>query len=121
MDVEVGQVPKEKSQQQEPAAGILVAQVIAHRAVEEQQCGGRKGSAQQLEHEDHGERRIDPRGQQSFPDGPRHERLDAGAHLQEVLPWQMIRRRGPEELHMSVFEYLEMFVGMVGAQAESGV
>ena len=121
MDVEVGQVPKEKSQQQEPAAGILVAQVIAHRAVEEQQRGGRKGSAQQLEHEDHGERRIDPRGQQSFPDGPRHERLYAGAHLQEVLPRQMIRRRGPEELHMGVFEYLEMFVGMVGAQAESGV
>ena len=121
MNVEIGQKPEEEPQQQEPAAGIFAAQFVTHRAVEEQQHRGRKGSAQQLEHEDHGERRIDPRGQQSFPDGPRHERLYTGSHLQEVLPRQMIRRRGPEELHMSVFEYLEMFVGMVGAQAESGV
>lgn len=121
MDVEAGQVPKEKSQQQEPAAGIPVAQVVAHRAVEEQQHGGRKGSAQQLEHEEHGEGRIEPRGQQPFPDGPRHEGLHAGAHLQQVLPRQVVRRRGPEELHVAVFEYLEMLVGMVGAQAESGV
>lgn len=121
MDVKIGQKPEEESQQQEPAAGFLVLQFVTHRAVEEQQHRDRKGAAQQLEYEHHGEGRVEPRGQQPLSDGPRHERLDAGAHLQQVLPRQVFRCRGSEELHVGVFENLEMLVGMVGSQTESGV
>lgn len=121
MDVEIGQKPEEESQQQEPAAGAFAAQFVTYRAVKEQQDRDRKGSAQELKHEHHRERRIEPRGQQSLSDGPRHERLDAGAHLQQVLPRQVFRRGGSEELHVGVFENLEMLVGMVGPQTESGV
>ena len=121
MDMEISQKPEEESQQQEPAAGFLVLQFVTHRAVEEQQHRDRKGAAQQLKHEHHRKGRVEPRGQQPFSDGPRHEGLYAGPHLQQVLPRQMFGHRGPEELHMGVFEYLEMLVGMVGTQTESGV
>ena len=120
MDVQIGHEPEEKARQQEPLA-LCFGEPAAHRTPKEEHHDHRQKSAQQLQQRHGQPRRPDAGGRQPAADDPRHEGLHAGAHLQRILPGQMVDRRGSEELHVGIFEDLVVFVGVVDAPAQQRI